>query len=97
MTRKNRIIQLLHENFSPLDLWLDDDSARHAGHAGAQPEGESHFKLFIVSAKFESLNRIARHRLINHALQPEFDSGLHALNIRALTPQEAASIQKEKG
>lgn len=86
--RSERIRARLTQVFSPDVLNVTDDSARHAGHAGASPEGETHFRVEIVSAAFEGESRIARQRAVNKALADEFESGLHALNIKAKAPAE---------
>lgn len=80
----------LENAFEPLQLQVTDDSARHAGHAGARQGGESHFTVTIVSEAFQGLNRVARHRMVYTVLQPLFDAGLHALVIEASTPAEQA-------
>ncbi|MEM7639548.1 MAG: BolA family protein [Pseudomonadota bacterium] len=69
--------------FTPSALDVIDDSHKHAGHAGAQPEGETHYTVKIVSAAFEGLSRVAVQRAVMDALKDEFDSGLHALSIKA--------------
>ncbi len=79
----------LEERFHPLILSVTDDSAKHVGHAGARPEGQTHFSVMIVSAAFENLKPLERHRLIYQTLGEEFKVGLHALVIRTLTPKEA--------
>ena len=79
--------QALTERLAPLVLELVDDSAAHAGHAGAR-EG-AHFNLRIVSAKFAGLPRISRHRLVYDALRPWMAEGVHALAIDARSPEEA--------
>jgi BolA protein len=66
---------------------LIDDSAAHAGHAGAR-EG-AHFQVSVVSARFNGLSRVARHRLVYDAVRPWMTSGVHALAIEARTPDEA--------
>jgi len=76
---------------APISLDLVDESARHAGHAGARPEGESHFRLTIVAAAFAGQSRIERHRLVFEALGRLMESDIHALAITALTPAEAAA------
>jgi BolA protein len=81
--------KLLCERFSPSALALIDDSARHAGHAGARPGGETHYSLTLVSAAFEGLNRVARQRLVYDTLREEFATGLHALALDLKTPAEA--------
>jgi BolA protein len=75
---------------TPQALEILDDSHKHAGHAGARPQGESHFTVRIVSARFEGLNRVARQRLVYGALREELESDIHALAIEARTPGEAA-------
>lgn len=75
--------------FTPLAFELSDDSAKHAGHAGARPGGETHYRLRMVSAAFEGLSRVARQRLVYDALREEFDRGLHALSLELKTPSEA--------
>ncbi|HYD45171.1 MAG TPA: BolA family protein [Phenylobacterium sp.] len=74
--------------FEPSHLQITDDSAKHAGHAGARAEGESHFTVEIESAAFEGLSRVARQRLVNQAVAAQFAAGLHALSIRARAPGE---------
>ena len=74
--------------FEPSRLQISDDSAKHAGHAGARPEGETHFTVEIESAAFAGLSRVARQRLVNQALAEQFAAGLHALSIRASAPGE---------
>ncbi len=82
-----KLTQALTAQLAPVELELVDDSAAHAGHAGAR-EG-SHFNLRIVSAQFAGLPRIARHRLVYDALRPWMADGVHALAIQARTPDEA--------
>ncbi|MEN3812658.1 BolA family protein [Chromobacterium piscinae] len=71
----------------PEHLDIQDDSALHAGHAGAK-SGGGHYTLTIVSARFAGLNRVARHRLIYQTLGELMAGRVHALAIRALTPEE---------
>jgi BolA protein len=75
--------------FSPLALSIEDESARHAGHAGARPGGETHFKVRIVSASFSGLSRVARQRKVYETLAEELADRVHALALTALTPEEA--------
>lgn len=75
--------------FTPLAFELSDESAKHAGHAGADPGGETHYRLRVVSTAFEGLSRVARQRLVYEALREEFDRGLHALSLELKTPAEA--------
>jgi BolA protein len=85
--RFERIQARLIETFQPLSCLLNDDSAAHAGHAGAA-SGAGHFSLRIVSEKFEGLNRISRHRLVYDAVGDMMHSEIHALVIVALAPSE---------
>jgi BolA protein len=81
------MVQALTAQLAPTELELVDDSAAHAGHAGAR--SGAHFNLRIVSASFTGLSRIARHRLVYDALRPWMAEGVHALAIDARTPIEA--------
>ena len=83
MIRSERIRDILTEAFSPSTLEILDDSHKHAGHAGARPEGETHYTIKITSPKFEGQSRVATQRAILAALKPEFETGLHALSIKA--------------
>ncbi|MDX2094801.1 MAG: BolA family protein [Alphaproteobacteria bacterium] len=78
-----QIEHLLSEQLQPAFLQVIDDSAKHAGHAGARAQGESHFTVKITSAAFIGKNAVARHRLVYAALKPLLDAGLHALAIEA--------------
>ena len=91
MTRQDRIRARLTEAFAPSTLIVEDDSAHHAGHAGARPEGETHYSVRIVSAQFAGLSRVERQRRIHMALDPEFRSGLHALSLKAFSPSEPSA------
>jgi BolA protein len=82
-----RLLRALKEALAPTELVLIDDSAAHAGHAGAR-EG-AHFQVFVVSARFNGLSRVERHRLVYDAVRPWMAGGVHALAIEARTPDEA--------
>lgn len=90
-SRAARIQDLVQAALSPTTLRVTDDSARHAGHAGARPEGETHYTVLVVSGRFAGLSRVARHRLVTDALATEFTDGLHALSLTLRTPEEQAS------
>jgi BolA protein len=75
--------------FSPTRLDIVDDSHRHAGHAGARPEGESHFTVTIVSAAFAGQSRVARQRCVYEILAAELKSDVHALSLVTKAPGEA--------
>ncbi|MBR0679989.1 BolA family transcriptional regulator [Roseomonas eburnea] len=89
-TRADRIRSALEAAFAPAEVAVTDDSARHAGHAGARPEGETHFSVAVVSPAFAGQSRVARSRAVHDVLAAEFASGLHALALRLTTPEEAA-------
>ena len=86
--RADRIHAALHAALAPQVLRVVDDSAKHAGHAGAQPGGQTHYSVLLVSDRFEGQGRVARHRLVNQALAAEFANGLHALALTLQTPAE---------
>ena len=79
--------------FAPLVLEIRDESARHAGHAGATrgdgSQGETHFHVRLVSASFEGVSRVERQRRIYAALREELAGPVHALALSALSPSEA--------
>jgi BolA family transcriptional regulator, general stress-responsive regulator len=83
-----RITAKLTEAFAPDQLLVEDDSARHAGHAGARPEGETHFSVKLVSQAFRGKSRIERHRMVNAALADDLATRVHALAITAKAPGE---------
>lgn len=72
----------------PTRLSIVDESHKHRGHAGARPEGESHFRVEIVSAAFEGKSRIERQRMTYAALSEEMTTDIHALALKTLTPGE---------
>jgi BolA family transcriptional regulator, general stress-responsive regulator len=79
----------LDRALTPTRLEIVDESERHAGHAGARPEGETHFRVEIVAAAFAGLAPVARQRLVYATLAEELAGPVHALSIRALAPGEA--------
>jgi BolA protein len=78
---RERLAQL-----SPAALEIRDDSARHAGHAGAKSGG--HYAVSIVAARFAGLSTMQRHRLVYDAVGDLVQQGIHALSISARTPEE---------
>ncbi|MDA8247851.1 MAG: BolA family transcriptional regulator [Rhodospirillales bacterium] len=88
--RADRIAATLTARFAPTFLRVTDDSARHAGHAGAAPGGQTHYTVQMVSAAFEGMPRLARSRAVHAALATEFAGGLHALALTLRTPAEQA-------
>ncbi|MDR3448207.1 MAG: BolA family transcriptional regulator [Alphaproteobacteria bacterium] len=90
-TAQTRLRRKLEAVFSPILLEIKDESARHAGHAGARKGGETHFNVRIVSAVFKGMNQVARHRAVYAALGEDMkEGGIHALALQTLTPEEAA-------
>jgi BolA protein len=80
---RERLAQL-----APLRLDVVDDSADHAGHAGARDSGGGHFQVVIVSAEFAGRSRVHRHRLVYDALRDLMPGSIHALAIIAHAPEE---------
>ena len=78
--------RLLDVAFGPEQLVIEDDSAKHRGHAGNT--GGGHFNVFIVSSAFTGLSLLERHRKIYEAVQMSENNEIHALSIRALSPDE---------
>jgi len=96
MTVEKSIREKLVKAFAPSDLAVENESGKHAGHAGARDHlgrvtGETHFRVRVVSSHFEGKSRVERHREVNAALREELAGPVHALAIKALTPAEAAS------
>ena len=89
-TRADRIVAALTRCFPPAEIAVVDDSHNHAHHAGARAEGETHYSVQVVSPAFAGQSRIARSRAAHAALAAEFATGLHALSLKLLTPEEAA-------
>ena len=89
MSVADTIRSRLREAFDPLELEVVDESARHKGHAGADPAGESHFRVRIVAEAFGGTSRVARQRAVNAALKDLLEGRVHALAMTALTPAEA--------
>jgi BolA protein len=88
MSVAETIREKLTNKLAPIRLAITDESARHAGHAGAHPEGESHFAVTIVSAAFAGINRVARQRLVYETLAAELKTRVHALSLTTLAPDE---------
>ncbi|MET0606276.1 MAG: BolA family protein [Beijerinckiaceae bacterium] len=88
MSRQDRIAAALQTGLQPTSLSVIDESHQHAGHAGARPGGETHYRVQVTSEAFAGKSRIERHRLVNALLKDEFDGGLHALAIHAKSADE---------
>ena len=85
---KHAITNKLREAFTPESLDVIDESYLHEGHSGHRPGGETHFRVYIVSDAFKGKSRIERHRMINTTLAAELAGSVHALAIKAQTPDE---------
>jgi BolA protein len=85
--REERLRRQLMARFSPVELAIEDESHRHAGHAGAAG-GASHFRIRIVAEAFRGISPVARHRLVYAALGDMLTSEIHALAIEALPPAD---------
>jgi len=87
-----RIRAALESGLQPCALELEDESHRHAGHAGAR-DGRGHFRVRVVSEAFAGKLPLARHRIVYAALGELMQTDIHALSIQALTPAEAGSCR----
>jgi len=85
--RIEQIRDALQQALSPSVLEIEDDSHRHAGHAGAR-DGRGHFNVHVVSQRFAGMAPLARHRAVYAALGTLMETDIHALSIRAHTPSE---------
>ncbi len=88
MSVADDIRQLVEEQFAPVSCDIINESDKHAGHAGANETGETHFHLTIVSERFSGLPPVARHRLVMTTLKPLLDGPVHALALTTKTPAE---------
>jgi len=91
MRTADLITQKLTEAFTPQSLKVEDESHKHAGHAGHRPGGETHYRVHIVSEAFKGKTRLERHRMINTTLAGELTGGVHALAIHASAPGEGGA------
>lgn len=91
MTGTLEIIEArLTEALSPTRLTIEDEGHLHAGHAGAKAHGGGHYRVTVVSAAFEGLGPVARHRRVYAVLAEEMKSRIHALALTTLAPSEDA-------
>jgi BolA family transcriptional regulator, general stress-responsive regulator len=81
MTRTQRITTILTQELQPSHLEVIDESYKHIGHAGARPEGETHFKVIITAPALKAMSRVRAHQAIYKLLAQELQQGLHALAI----------------
>ena len=89
MTMADTIRQKLQAAFAPTELVVADDSAKHAGHSGARPGGETHFSVRLISESFAGQSRVERQRRVYAALAEELKPNkVHALALTTITPAE---------
>ena len=88
MYNKEKITEILKSKLDVQFIEIIDESFKHAGHNAAAQKGGTHLELFIVSKDFAGKTLVQRHRIINDILKPAFQAGLHALSIKALSPDE---------
>ncbi|MGZ6021255.1 MAG: BolA family protein [Rhizomicrobium sp.] len=89
MTVAETIREKLTAAFAPAELLVEDESAKHAGHAGARPGGQTHFSVRIVADTFAGVSRVERQRRVYAVLAHEMKpNGIHALSLTTLTPAE---------
>jgi len=86
-----RMERKLTQALAPQRLKIVDDSEKHKGHAGYREGGQTHFSVEVVSEAFAGQNRVARQRRVYEILAAELAGGVHALQLKTLTPAEDAS------
>ncbi len=89
MRVEHRIREKLTAALHPERLEIVDESHRHAGHAGARPGGETHFRVEVVATAFQGKSRLERQRLVYAILKDEMSHQIHALSLVTRTPGEA--------
>lgn len=85
----DRMRRKIEDALAPAQLEIIDDSHRHAGHAGHDGRGESHFRVLVVSDAFAGKSRVERQRLVYDLLAAELQDRVHALSLTTRTPEEA--------
>ena len=95
MQVKAAIEKKLTAALAPTRLSIVDESHLHAGHSGARPEGETHFRVEIASARFDGIGHVQRQRLVYEILAEELKGPVHALALKTRTPQEDRAATKE--
>ena len=93
---RNKLQVVLSTEFNPEYLEIRDDTDKHKNHMNIQHSKETHFTVFIVSQFFQSMNRIERHRRIMLPFEEVFKNQLHALSIKAFTPEEYQKFLQTK-
>lgn len=89
MRIRDNMERKLKDGLTPERLEITDESHRHAGHAGHNPEGESHFRIEIVSRAFAGKSKVQRQRMVYDLLAEEMAGRVHALSLTTLSPEEA--------
>lgn len=90
MKRAEKIETLLKTKLQAERVIVEDQSALHQGHAGARPEGQTHYHVTVIAEAFAGMPRVKRHQKVYQLLEQEFDTGLHALAMTTKTPGEMA-------
>lgn len=85
--RPEEVRAALEAAFQPVRLHIEDESWKHAGHAGVRESGGGHFVVDITAACFAGKSRIERHRMVLAVLKPLFGPTIHAVSIRAQAPE----------
>lgn len=88
MSVKEQIERKLREALAPESLRVVDESHLHLGHAGHRPEGETHFRVYLVASAFLGKGRLQRHRVVNEVLADELSGPVHALALHTSAPGE---------
>jgi BolA protein len=91
MNTAERIATILRQTLAATEVTVEDESALHAGHAGAA-SGGGHFRVTVVSSQFEGKSLVARHRMVYDALVGEMQHAIHALALTTLTPSQHSSV-----
>lgn len=90
MSMAENIRSAIETGLAPERLEIVDESHLHAGHAGARPGGETHYRIEVIASAFEGVSRVKRQQMVYALLKDAFDAGLHALAMTTLTPAEDA-------
>lgn len=90
MTVAETLRRKLQDALAPSVLEIEDESAKHKGHAGWRPGGETHFRITVVATVFEGKSRVERQRMVYNVLRDELADRVHALALATRTPAEAA-------
>lgn len=88
MTMEERIRTAIEQGLAPDSLEIVDESSLHAGHAGSRPGGETHYRISVVSDRFEGVGRVQRQQMVYGLLDDAFAAGLHALAMTTKAPSE---------